>query len=315
MVRYSFVVPIYRDADLAQDFCSELERVMREHVGGDAPLEESIELLFVNDDGSDGTAQMLEQVCDRFRFAKAITLSRNFGQHIALSCGYQHARGQYVAMLNVDMEDPPDQIPLLLREIEKGNHEVVSGLRTKRRSSLWVRLTSLLFNWILNKATGYHVPLNVATLRIMNRTFVDAYNALTEKSRYIPGLEMWLGFRHGYVEIRSEPRRKGTSSYTFLKRMRMAFEAIVSFSDLPLRFLVMLGSLTALVGFGLAMYLVIGKLFFIDYRPGYTSTMSAIVFIGGVQILVIGVASLYIGRILKEVQNRPLYVIRKTYRV
>lgn len=314
MIRYSFVVPIYRDAGLAGEFCAEFQRVFRGYLGRDS-IEDAVELIFVNDDGSDETAGVLRHVCDCYEFAKAITLSRNFGQHTALSCGYVHAQGQYVGMLNVDMEDPPDQIPVLLREIERGDRDIVWGLRRQRHGPIFVQATSLLFSFVLNKATGYDIPLNVATLRVMNRSFVDAYNELTEKGRYIPGLEMWLGFRRGYVDIRHQVRAKGQSSYTFSKRLRMAFEAIVSFSDLPLRFLVVLGSTVALVGIALALFLVIGKVFFADYRPGYTSTISTIVFLGGVQILVIGVASLYIGRILKEVQNRPLYVIRDRYRI
>jgi dolichol-phosphate mannosyltransferase len=213
------------------------------------------------------------------------------------------------------MEDPPDQIPILLREIERGDRDIVWGLRRKRHGPFLAHATSMLFSFVLNKATGYDIPLNVATLRVMNRPFVDAYNALTEKGRYIPGLEMWLGFRRGYVETRHQPRAKGRSSYTFAKRLQMAFEATVSFSDLPLRFLVLLGSIIALVGIVLALSLVIGKLFFTDYRAGYTSTISTIVFLGGMQILVVGVASLYIGRILQEVQNRPLFVIRDAYKV
>jgi|SRR5215470_8723723 len=314
MIRYSFVVPIYRDARLGDAFCAEFQRVFREYLGTTA-IEDAVELIFVNDDGSEETAQALRQLCDVYSFAKAITLSRNFGQHTALSCGYAHAQGQYVGMLNVDMEDPPDQIPLLLREIEKAECDIVWGLRRKRHGPRLAHFTSLGFGYLLNKATGYDIPLNVATLRVMNRPFIDAYNQLTEKGRYIPGLEMWLGFRRGYVDIVHRGRSTGRSSYTFAKRLNMAFEAMISFSDLPLRFLVLLGSLIALIGVALAVFLVVGKIFFTDYQAGYTSTISTIVFLGGVQIMVVAVASLYIGRILKEVQNRPLYIIRAAYKV
>jgi dolichol-phosphate mannosyltransferase len=182
-------------------------------------------------------------------------------------------RRQYVGMLNVDMEDPPDQIPLLLREIERGDSDIVWGLRRARHAPFLVHATSVLFSFVLNKATGYDIPLNVATLRVMNRSFVDAYNELTEKGRYIPGLEMWLGFRRGYVDTRHQARAQGHSSYTFAKRLRMAFEAIVSFSDLPP------ASCPARLfdrsGRDLSrLFLVVGKLFFTDYEPGHTSTIS-----------------------------------------
>ncbi len=311
---YSFVVPIFRDAALARDFCTEFEKVFQAYLDTD-DVSEQVELIFVNDDGTCETARMLQQACEEHPFAKVLNLSRNFGQHIALSCGYDHAEGEVVGMLNVDMEDPPDQIPLLLDALKTGEFDIVLGVREQRQSPLLDRMTSRGFSWFLNKATGYDMPLNTATLRVMNRRFVDAYRSLTERSRYLPGLEMWLGYRRGYVPIRHTRRTQGKSSYTFRRRLRLSFEAIISFSDLPLRFCVALGAIVALIGFLLASYLTIGKLFFVEFRAGYTSTITAVVLLGGVLISVIGVASLYIGRILSEVQGRPLYLVRDSFNI
>lgn len=309
---YSFVVPIFRDAPLAEAFCTEFEQVFQDYLDT-ADISERVELIFVNDDGSPETADTLRQSCGGRGFAKVVNLSRNFGQHIALTCGYDHARGDYVGMLNVDMEDPPDQIPLMLDALEEGGHDIVVGVREQRESPRIDRWTSRGFNWVLNKATGYDMPLNVATLRVMNRRFVDAYRNLTERNRYLPGLEMWLGFDRGYVLIRHEQRSQGSSSYTFRRRLRLSADAIVSFSDLPLRFSVALGAAVAAVGFLLAAYLVIGKLFFTDFQAGFTSTITSLMLLGGVLISQIGVASLYIGRILLEVQGRPVYLVRDTF--
>lgn len=313
-VRFSFVVPIYRDAALAEAFCEEFERVFREYLSKSS-IADDAEIIFVNDDASQGTADQLRATCERYPFAKLINLSRNFGQHVAISCGYRHASGEYVGMLNVDMEDPPDQIPRLIDELETSNADIAYSVRRGRQAPPLVRLTSLAFNWTLNKATGYDVPLHVGTLRVMNRKAVDAFNALPERGRYIPGLELWLGMRPAYVDIVQRDRSSGSSSYTFRSRVRMAFDAIISFSDLPLRFVAFAGTFVAFVGFALTALLVIGKIFFTNYSPGYTSTLSAIIFLSGMQILVIGVASLYIGRILTETQRRPLYVVRDTYRL
>lgn len=311
---YSFIVPIYRDAGLAEAFCTEFEQVFEDYLGTE-DISGQVELIFVNDDGTAETAGLLRETCERHPFAKAINLSRNFGHHIALSCGFDHAQGDVVGMLNVDMEDPPDQIPLLLDALNEGQYDTVVGLREGRQTSRVERMTSRGFNWFLNKATGYDTPLNAATLRVMNRRFVDAYRKLTERSRYQPGLEMWLGFRRGYVPIRQARRTQGKSSYNFRRRLRLAFEAIISFSDLPLRFSVALGAIVALIGFVLVAYLAIGELFFLEFQAGYTSTIAAIVLLGGVLIFVIGVASLYIGRILSEVQGRPRYVIRDSFNI
>lgn len=313
LTQISFVVPIYNDADLATDFCVEFESVFQSYFGV-KEISSQVELIFVNDGSpKPDTMRVLYQVCDRYPFAIAIELSRNFGQHIALSCGYAHATGDYVGMLNVDMEDPPDQIPLLLNVLKSSDVDIITSLRVnvKRR---WVEsVTSHYFNLVLNKLTGYDVPLNVGTLRVMNRRFIDAYNRLTETSRFIPGLEQWLGFKHDYLAIRHAPRRKGKSSYNLKRRLLMALEAIVSFSDIPLRMIALLGAGIAALGLLMGLVLLVGRLIRSDFLPGYLSTIIVITFLGGVQILVTGMSSIYIGRILKEAQDRPLYIVRDIY--
>jgi dolichol-phosphate mannosyltransferase len=220
--------------------------------------------------------------------------------------------GQFVGMLNVDMQEHPDQIPALLSQIEDTDCDIVFGIRRTRAGSTTDSLTSRFFGVILNKLTGYEVPLNIATLRVMNRRFLNAYNSLSESSRYLPGLESWLGFKRGYVEIKHGERSRGKSSYDFKRRLTMAAEAIISFSDLPLRITVVFGFGVVALSFMLAFLLAIQRLFLVNIQLGYTSTVCLIVFLAGVQMSVTGLGSLYIGRILREVQQRPLYVIRDT---
>lgn len=311
MVTYSFVVPIYNDAYLAEALCVEFQRTMSAMLGLTVIAQE-IELLFVNDGSGPGNFGVLRDLAKRYQFVHAIDLSRNFGQHIALSCGYRFAKGEFVGMLNVDMQDPPDQIPLLLEAMKREDADIVIGLREHRFSSLLDNLTSNMFGYLLNMLTGKSVPLNAATLRIMNRKFVDAYNQLTEHHRYIPGLESWLGFRHIYCPIRHQARIDGKSSYTFKKRLVMALDSIVSFSDIPLRMAVFVGGAIASFGVLLAIVVIVQKIFFEDLLPGYASLFSLMMFLGGVQILLVGLAGIYIGRILREVQNRPLFLVRET---
>ena len=308
----SMVVPIYNDGYLAEAFCVEYEKEFQKYLGKDQ-IETDVELIFVNDGSINDSIDYLIKLSEEKKFVKVIDFSRNFGQHIALSCGYQNAKGQYVGMLNVDMQEPPSEIPKLLDYIKEKKIDIVFGLSDQRKTSFINRTTSKCFAIILNYLTKSQIPVNVTTLRIMNRKFVDAYNLLTEKSRYIPGLETWLGFKHGYLPIVHKEREIGKSSYNFRKRLKMAVESIISFSDYPLRLIVGLGFTVALVGFFLTTFLVISKLFYADRQTGYTSIVSLITFIGGIQIMVIGLASLYIGRILKEVQNRPLYVISEKF--
>lgn len=313
-MKFSFVVPIYNDGSLAQAFADEFELVFKNWTGI-TEIEEEVELIFVNDGSKNDSMDYLIEVAGKHPFVKVIELSRNFGQHIALSCGYKYAKGDYVGMLNVDMEDPPSEIPKMIEHMNKNGIDIVLGIRPYRQGSYMNKLTSMIFNFVLNKLTGHNVPLNVATLRVMNRKFVDAYNSLTEKSRYLPGLENWLGFHHGYLAIRHELRKTGKSSYSFGRRLKMAIESILSFSDLPLKLITYFGFFVFAIGFILTVVIVILKLLYIDFQAGYVSTLAVIIFLSGVQIIVTGMASLYIGRILKEVQNRPLYVIRNTYNI
>lgn len=311
-IQYTFVVPIYNDGMLADAFCLEFKRIFSAYLQ-EEQIENYVELIFVNDGSKNNSMTHLKDLVPRFGFVKVIELSRNFGQHIALSCGYKHAKGNYVGMLNVDMEDPPSEIPGVLRYFNDHDVDIVIGVREKRGGSFVNSITSKFFNYFLNKLTGYEVPLNVATLRVMNRKFTDAYNALTEKSRFIPGLENWLGFRHGYYPISHKVRKSGQSSYTLKKRLLMAIDSVLSFSDLPLKWITFFGFLTSIIGFIMVAVVTLQKIFFVDFQAGYVSTLAVIVLFSGIQILVVGTSSLYIGRILREVQNRPLYVIRNTY--
>jgi dolichol-phosphate mannosyltransferase len=213
-------------------------------------------------------------------------------------------------MINADMQDPPDQIGALMDKLRDGDCDIVVGLRQQRQDSWHRDLTSRAFNTLLNALTGAGTPTNAASLRIMTRAFVDAYNSLGEKNPYLPGLENWLGFRHGYVSIRHQRRALGRSSYTFRKRLHMATESIISFSDLPLRLAAVLGFVVSAFGAMLVARLLVMRWFFTEILPGYTSTMSVIVLLGGANLTFLGLLGLYVGRILREVQDRPRYVIK-----
>ncbi len=310
MIKYSFVVPIYNDGYLADEFCAEFEKVFKTYLKTEL-ISSEVELIFVNDGSPNNSILTLRDLPSKYGFVKVLGFSRNFGQHIAVSAGYDHASGEFVGMLNVDMEDHPSQIPKVLEYMKEHSYDLVTGIRKERHDTWLNKTTSMMFNYVLNKLTGQNVPLNLATLRVMNRTFTNAYNSLKEKSRFIPGLENWLGFSHGYLEIEHRPRKKGKSSYNFSRRLKMAMDSIISFSDLPLRITAAFGFIIAIVGFVLILALIALKICLINFQAGYLSTISAIVFIGGIQIMVIGTASLYIGRILREVQNRPLYIVKE----
>lgn len=310
MIKYSFVVPIYNDSDLAESFCDSFKSVFQSYLNTTS-IKDQVELIFVDDGSKKSQCDILEEVCLKYDFVKVLFLTRNFGQHIAISCGYREAMGDYVGMINVDMQEHPEQIPLFLDKIKSSDNDIIYGLRQKRTSGITEKLTSMIFNMVMNFLTKSKTQYNVSTLRVVSRDFLDTYNSLTEKSRFLPGLENWLGFKAGYVNVNHEERKKGKSSYNFSKRLSMALDSIVSFSDFPLKLTSVLGMVISLLGFFLTLIIAISKLYFIDFLPGYVSTVSLIMLVGGGQIFVTGLVGIYLGRVLREVQNRPLYVIRK----
>jgi dolichol-phosphate mannosyltransferase len=311
-MRYSIVVPIYNDAYLARALCEEVRQVMTRYLG-QPTLAHDVELIFVNDGSRDGSLEVLVGLREEFDFVRVIDLSRNFGQHPAIACGMREARGEVVLRMNVDMQDPPAEIPKLLEHLEAGGYDLVVGRYRVRKSSLVVRATAASYFSLFRLLTGFDAPQNTSPLRVMGRRFVDAYNALTEKSRFPQGLDQWLGFRHKYVEIDHQPRADGRSSYTFWSRLRLALTGILYFSDRPLQLVATTGFFAALFGFALAAYIATEKLLGIDYLPGYASLASIGLIAFGLQLAAIGLVGLYVGRIFSEVQNRPLYVVRERF--
>lgn len=286
---------------------------MRNYIKED-PLPDEFELIFINDGSRDDSLSTLTGLRTSFKFVRVINLSRNFGQHSAIACGMHAARGEIVIRMNVDMQDPPFEIPKLLDAVRNG-HDLVIGQYSMRKSPIINRMTARIYFWIFRFFTGFEVPQNTSPLRAMSRRFVDAYNALTEKSRFPQGLDHWLGFKHKYIEIEHQDRVDKRSSYNFWSRLKLAVNGILYFSDRPLQLVVSTGILVALLGFVLAAYIVAGKLFGIgvSYLPGYASLASLGLIAFGFQLGCTGLVGLYIAKIFREVQNRPLYVIQEIF--
>jgi dolichol-phosphate mannosyltransferase len=312
VIQYSIVVPIYGDGYLADALCAEIERVMSSYLGT-ASLRERLELIFVNDGSRDDSLDALLKSKERFDFVRVIDLSRNFGQHSAIACGMRDARGEIVLRMNVDMQDPPSAIPTLLEALKEGGYDLVAGQYSARKSSFANRLSAYLYFVLFRFFTGFDTPQNTSPLRAMSRRFVDAYNALTEKSRFPQGLDQWLGFRHKYVEIEHRERVDGRSAYGFWSRLRLAVNGILYFSDRPLQLVVVAGFVVAVLGIVLAAYIVTERLVGVDYLSGYASLASIGLIAFGVQLGCTGLVGLYIAKIFREVQNRPLYIVREKY--
>ena len=305
-VKYSIVVPIYNDAYLAEALCAEVTKVFKNIHG-------TLELLFINDGSHNDSLDILCNIAKKYDFVRVIDLSRNFGQHEALACGYREAKGEIVVRMNVDMQDPPRELPKLLQAMTSEDADIVVGQYRIRKSPVINKFTAFCYYALFKFLTGLKAEQNTSPLRVMNRRFINAYNALTEKSRFPQGLDLWLGFRQRYVEIEHQPRIDKKSAYNFWSRLSLAMTGLVYFSDRPIKLVIAGGFCAAMVGVLISAYILLGKLLGTSFAPGYASLAAIGLLTFGIQLSSLGLIGLYIGKIFKEVQNRPLYIVRETY--
>jgi glycosyltransferase involved in cell wall biosynthesis len=311
-LKFTMVVPVYNDGYLVEPYCAEFDKAMRSHFQTDK-LEEHCELIFVDDGSKNNTLASLTAMIEQYKYVRVIELSRNFGQHIAIACGFREARGELIGRMNIDMQDHPEDLPRMLTSFQTENVDMVIGIYKERRHSALNKLTAYLYFRLFNIFTGLTVPQNTAPLRIMNRSYIDAYNTLQEKSRFPQGLDEWFGFKKKYLLIEHHKREDGKSSYNLFSRWALAIDGVLSFSDKPLKLILYAGAVAAIFGFIVSIALVSMRLVYNIYVPGYVSLITVILVCFGIQIMCIGITGLYIGRILRETQNRPLYVIRGKY--
>ena len=313
-MKISVVTSIYGDGHLAGEFCSEVTKAVMSYLHCEkGELKEVLEVIFVNDGSVDNSLQYLLDLRKESDIVKVVDLSRNFGQHEALACGFRQAKGHYVVRMNVDLQDHPSELLKLFVEMDTGNYDLAVGQYSIRNSPWFDRLTAYLYFEFFKVITGLEVKQRTAALRVMNRVFVEAYNELSEKTRFPQGLDQWLGFRQKYVEIVHRRRSHGRSSYNFWSRARMAINGLLYFSDKPLKIIGGLGLSLAALGFTLGVVVVLQKLTGSTMLSGYASITAAILFGFGLQIGCIGLLGLYIGKIFREVQDRPIYVVRRIY--
>jgi glycosyltransferase involved in cell wall biosynthesis len=311
-MKYSIVVPIYFDGYLAPALCDEIKKTMSAYLGTDA-IHEEVELIFVNDGSTNESMNYLKQVYEEHPFVRIIDLSRNFGQHQAIACGMQHAQGEVVIRMNVDMQDHPRFIPRLLDELHATEGDLVVGQYDLRKSPWPDKLTSDMYFHFFRLLTGFNIPKNTSPLRAMSRRYVDAYNRLSERTRFPQGLDAWLGFNHRCVPIEHQERRDKKSSYTFLKRLSLAFNGILYFSDRPIQFVAGTGLVISLLGLLLAAVIVITKLLGMEYLPGYASLAAIGLIALGLQLFCTGLVGLYVAKTFVEVKNRPIYLVKQIY--
>lgn len=269
------------------------------------------EILFIDDGSTDGTLAHIMAAHANNPAVLGLSLSRNFGKEAALSAGLDHARGQVVIPIDVDLQDPPEVIGPMLAKWREG-FDVVYGVRRDRATdSFPKRLTADLYYRAHNRLSRDKIPEHAGDFRLLDRKVVEVIRAMPERNRFMKGLFAWSGFRQTAVEYDRSERRIGTTKFNYWKLWTLAIDGITSASTVPLRVWSYLGGIIALVGLLFAFYVVVKTIWFGADVKGYPSMMVAILFFGGLQLLSLGILGEYVGRILVEVKHRPIYVIRQ----
>ena len=270
------------------------------------------EILFVDDGSTDTTLAAIVAAHGRDERVRALSLSRNFGKEAALSAGLDHARGSAVIPMDVDMQDPPEVLPEMVAKWRDGN-EMVFGVRRCRDSDGWTkRVTAGLYYRAHNMVAADKIPENAGDFRLMDRKVVDVIRAMPERNRFMKGLFAWAGFRQASVEYDRVERETGTTKYNYWKLWALALDGITSASTVPLRIWSYVGAIVALFALAYAGFIAVDTMVFGNAVPGYASIMTSVLFLGGVQLISLGVLGEYVGRILTETKQRPLYVVRDT---
>jgi dolichol-phosphate mannosyltransferase len=301
----SLVIPIFNEEKL-------IEELSQRTIAAIETFSSEFEVIFVDDGSSDSSLNKILGLRQKNKKIKVVSLSRNFGHQAAYTAGLEYAKGDIVAMMDGDLQDPPELLAEMYRKIAQENFDIVSGKRTGRKGNKGRNLYTAVFHMIFRQIGDIRDMENYGNFSMMKRIAVDALLSMKEKVRYLPGLRTFIGFRHGYVEFVRDNRYSGRPKMSLKKLFTLAFDAIFSFSRFPIRFCLVLGIIGTLVFLGAGIYVLIAKATGIAV-PGWSSTLLSIYFLGSIQLVFLGILGEYIFRNYKESQNRPVYFVKKFY--
>ncbi len=300
----SVVVPAFNEAEVLTCFHDRLSAVLQ-----DVLL--SAEIVYVNDGSSDATLDVMRTLAANDGRVAIVNLSRNFGKEIALTAGLDHAQGDAVVVIDADLQDPPELIHELIRRWREG-YDVVYAKRIARDGESGLKkLTAFAFYRVIQRVSRVHIPQDTGDFRLLSRRAIVALGKLREQHRFMKGLFTWIGYPQVAVPYRREPRYAGETKWNYWRLWNFALEGITSFTTAPLRTATYLGLVIALAAFAYAAFIIYKTLAFGDPVRGYPSLMVVLLFLGGVQLISIGILGEYIGRMFDETKNRPLYLVQE----
>ena len=301
----SIVTPVYKAEGCVGELCRRLIAVLE-------TITPDFEILMVDDSSPDGSWGEVEKAIAKDSRCRGIRLSRNFGQHYAITAGLDHSKGKWTVVMDCDLQDPPEEIAKLYSTAIEGKHDIVFGRRINRQDSWRKRMSSRCFYAVYNHLTDSNFDNSIANFSISKRKVIQAFVQMKEHSRTFPLFIKWLGFDVGYVDINHAPRYSGKTSYSLAKLIKLSADSIVSQSNKPLHLAIQLGVFFSFASFLLMASYVLRYFFFGIPVAGWTTLVVSIWFLGGVVLATLGVLGLYVGKIFNEVKGRPLYIVTET---
>lgn len=303
--KISLLIPAYNEQEALRHLYERLNKLAGETTDYD------FEFLFVNDGSRDKTLEIIKAYAEKDTRIAYVNLSRNFGKETAMIAGLDHVTGDATVIIDADLQDPPELIPQMIELWEQGYDDVYAR-RTSRKGETWLKkITSKTFYKVLQKSTRIPIQQDTGDFRLLDARCVEALRQIRESQRYTKGMFSWIGYKKKEITYNRDPRVAGETKWNYFKLVDLAIEGIVSFTTSPLRFSTYTGLVVSFFAFAYMLYLVIRTLFFGTDLAGYPSMMAAILFLGGVQLLSLGVIGEYIGRIFNETKNRPLYFVEE----
>lgn len=304
-MKLSIVIPIYNEEENIDSLINRLRTVV-------AQMQISCEYIFVNDGSKDHSFQLIKNLALADHAIKYIDFSRNFGHQIAVSAGLDLAAGDRVAIIDADLQDPPELIIDMFAKMDQG-YEVVYAKRNNRNGESWLKkFTAKVFYRILKSITSVKIPVDTGDFRIIDRKVVNVLNQMPEHNKFLRGQISWIGFNQTYVEYNRNVRQAGSTGYTYKKMIRLALDGITSFSNFPLKVASICGFVVSGIAFIVMIYALYSRYIIKDYVEGWTSTIISVLFLGGIQLISIGIIGEYISRLSENARNRPLYIINET---
>lgn len=299
---FTIIAPVYNEAESLPVLYQRVKEVME-------PTGEPWELMLIDDGSNDGSTDMIRSLAKQDERVRPIIFARNFGHQIAVTAGLDYSRGQAVVIIDSDLQDPPEVILDLIAKWREG-FEVVYAVRAEREGETWFKtFTASLFYRLIYQITDVKIPLDTGDFRLMDRKVVNVMNSMREKHRFLRGMSAWVGFKQTGVPYKRAARFAGSTKYPFRKMFGLALNAIIGFSYFPLQVATYLGFIAALISIIAIPIVVIGRLAGNGAFFGQATTLIAVLFLGGVQLICVGILGEYIGRIYDEVKGRPLYIV------